>query len=100
MQQHTLGPWRAHHKTDAHCRNRYMITGISRHDGRIAHVADDVVEHNVPLISAAPELLAALIVLRHRHQVDEPHHEHLCEFCKMANAAIAKAQGFATTEQA
>ncbi len=37
-----------------------MITGISRNDGRIAHVADDVVDHNVNLISSAPCLLEAI----------------------------------------
>ena len=89
--RHTLGPWKAHRKTDAHCNNRNMITGISRNDGRIAHVADDVADHNVSLITADPELLAALIVLRERHQIDEPHHAHLCEFCKQADAAIANA---------
>jgi len=72
-----------------------MITGISTRDGRIAHVADDVVEHNVPLITAAPEVLHALIVLRERHQIDEPHHADSCEFCKLADAAIAKATGSA-----
>lgn len=90
MQQHTLGPWRAHHKTDAHCSNRYMITGISRHDGRIAHVADDVVEHNVPLIVCAPDMLA---LLRKLYAIE-------------ANPAIsadiaallAKAEGIVTTE--
>jgi hypothetical protein len=45
------------------------------------------------LITAATDLLAALIVLRNRHQIDEPHHAHLCEFCQMADAAIAKASG-------
>ncbi len=45
------------------------------------------------LIASAPELLDALIVLRERHQIDDPHHAHLCEFCKQADAAIAKATG-------
>lgn len=47
---------------------------------------------NGRLLSASADLLAALKVLRKRHQVDEPHHAHLCEFCQMADAAIAKAE--------
>lgn len=93
MQKHTLGPWKSSRKLDACCNNRHMITGVSRNDGRIAHVADDVVEHNVALICAAPDLLTALIALRDRHQIDDPHHADLCEFCKMADAAIVKATG-------
>ena len=45
------------------------------------------------LLAAAPALLAVLKVLRERHQIDEPHHADLCEFCMMADAAIAKAEG-------
>lgn len=44
------------------------------------------------LLSASADLLAALKVLLERHQIDEPHHADRCEFCKMANAAIAKAE--------
>ena len=33
--------------------------------------------------------LDALKVLRERHQIDEPHHEHLCDYCKQADAAIS-----------
>lgn len=57
---HTKGPWNAVRKLDAHCNNRFLITGISRNDGRVAHVADDVVEHNVPLITSATEMLTVL----------------------------------------
>lgn len=38
------------------------------------------------------DLLAALIDLRERHQIDEPHHADLCDHCRMADAAIAAAQ--------
>lgn len=48
---------------------------------------------NGQLLSASSDLLGALKVLRERHQIDEPHHAGLCEFCKMADAAIAKAEG-------
>lgn len=48
---------------------------------------------NGRLLSASSDLLAALKVLRERHQIDEPHHAGLCQFCKMADAAIAKAEG-------
>ena len=37
------------------------------------------------------ELLAALIALRKRHQIDDPHHAYLCEFCKQADCAIKNA---------
>ena len=59
--KHTLAPWTATPDTQAHCINRHYINGISAKDGRIAHVAADVVTHNVALICAAPELLAMLI---------------------------------------
>jgi len=36
------------------------------------------------------ELVAALVVLRARHQIDEPHHAHLCEFCIMTDSALNK----------
>lgn len=39
------------------------------------------------------ELLAALIALRKRHQIDDPHHAYLCEFCKQADCAIKNANG-------
>lgn len=48
---------------------------------------------NAALIAAAPDLLEALRALRERHQIDDPHHAHLCDFCKQADAAIAKAEG-------
>jgi hypothetical protein len=38
------------------------------------------------------QLLAALKVLRERHQIDDPHHAHRCEFCKQADAALAAAE--------
>ena len=60
MSLHTQGPWKSEHKTDAYCKNRYIITGISRIDGRAAHVADDVIAHNVAVITAAPKMLAML----------------------------------------
>lgn len=41
------------------------------------------------------QLLAALKVLRERHSVDEPHHEHLCEYCRQADAALADAEAVA-----
>ncbi len=64
--------------------------------GLVAHVfdcdfpADSLA--NGRLLSASADLLAALKVLLDRHQIDEPHHADLCEFCRMANAAIAKAE--------
>lgn len=58
--EHTLAPWKAEPDTQAHCDNRHYIHGISRTNGRIAHVAADVVTHNVALICAAPEMLAML----------------------------------------
>lgn len=48
---------------------------------------------NGQLLSASPDLLATLKVLRERHQIDEPHDAGLCELCKMADAAIARAEG-------
>jgi hypothetical protein len=45
------------------------------------------------LIVAAPDLLAALIVLRAEHSRIEPHHEDLCAVCQQADAAIARAGG-------
>jgi hypothetical protein len=56
------------------------MPGIGHHDVQTAK-----------LIAAAPDLLAALIVLRERHQIDDPHHAHYCEFCKLADAAIRSA---------
>jgi len=47
---------------------------------------------NGRLLSASADLLAALKVLRERHQIDEPHHAHRCQFCMMADAAITKAE--------
>ncbi|MBN3004487.1 hypothetical protein JW897_12150 [Chromobacterium alkanivorans] len=38
------------------------------------------------------QLLAALKVLRKRHQIDDPHHADRCEYCKQADAAIAAAE--------
>jgi len=50
-------------------------------------------KNDMALAAAAPELLDALLALRSRHQIDDPHHAHLCDFCKLADAAIAKATG-------
>lgn len=38
------------------------------------------------------QLLTALKVLRADHSKMYPHHEHLCDLCKQADAAIAKAE--------
>jgi len=59
--KHTLSPWIAEPDTQTHCDNRHWIVGVSRNDGRRAHVAGDVVTHNVSLICAAPDMLAALL---------------------------------------
>lgn len=64
--------------------------------GLVAQVIDCDFPNNTlangRLLSASADLLAALKVLRERHQIDEPHHAHRCEFCVVADAAIAKAE--------
>lgn len=55
----------------------------------IAKVNSDFIN----LIDVSHDLLAALKILRERHQIDDPHHADLCEFCKQADAAIIKAEG-------
>lgn len=93
---HTLGPWIAEPDKQASCNNRHWIVGVSRNDGRRAHVAADVVTHNVPLICAAPDLLEALQMLADGAQshIDSIHGD--SEFCaawvrNIACAAITKA---------
>lgn len=65
--------------------------------GLVAQIFDcdfpDQALANGRLLSASADLLAALKALRERHQIDEPHHADLCEFCQVADAAIAKAEG-------
>ncbi len=41
---------------------------------------------------ARDELLTALKVMRERHQIDDPHHADMCEFCKQADSAITNAE--------
>lgn len=89
--KHTPGPWRVGKLVPA------MIFD-SHYGDTVATVAtfaapESVIAANARLVAAAPELLEALKVLRERHQIDDPHHAHLCEFCKQADAAIAKAEG-------
>jgi hypothetical protein len=50
-------------------------------------------EQSEKLLDAAHELLDALIAMRAQHQIDEPHHAELCQYCRLADAAIAKATG-------
>lgn len=38
------------------------------------------------------ELLAALKVLRERHQIEDPHHADICEYCKQADSIINKVE--------
>lgn len=65
--------------------------------GLVAQIFDcdfpDQALANGRLLSASADLLDALKALRERHQIDEPHHADLCEFCQMADAVIAKAEG-------
>lgn len=84
---HTTGPWNPIPAPSGNI--------LIEHDTQlVAKVIGDY-PADAALICAAPDLLAALIVLRERHQIDDPHHTHLCEFCQMADAAIAKATGSA-----
>lgn len=94
--EHTLSPWIAEPDTQAGRNNRHWIVGVSRNNGRRAHVAADVVAHNVPLICAAPDLLKALQMLADSAQshIDCIHGDN--EFCaawvrNIACAAITKA---------
>lgn len=100
--KHTPGPWRTNTAGCAKRGEPFRITEIyvyapdTQDDTAIcAEVIDPITqepsEANANLIASAPELLSALIVLRERHQIDAPHHADLCEFCKLADAAIAKA---------
>jgi hypothetical protein len=85
MSKHTPGPWKVIAVDWSETGNaRFEINGISR-----TGIAD------ARLIASAPDLLDALIALRERHQIDDPHHAQLCEFCKQADAAISKATGAA-----
>ena len=90
--KHTLRPWTATPDTQAHCDNRHFITGISNHDGRIAHVAADVVTHNVALICSAPDLLAMLVEITEFSEVMQKGQEPTPYLVK-ARALIAKATG-------
>jgi hypothetical protein len=70
---------------------------IAPFPGRAHHASwcANVIHPDMLLIASAPDLLDALTALRERHQIDDPHHAQLCEFCKQADAAIAKATGAA-----
>ena len=95
MIKHTAGPWsvseiNATGNVDEHY--IFIEPNVAIIERRIEG-RNDCDMPDARLISAAPELLSALIALRERHQIDEPHHADLCEFCKQADAAIAKAGG-------
>jgi hypothetical protein len=98
MRAHTPGPWYVDGK---------LIRGLA--SGRIAQVGGDFyddgrrdadgwtftppldTDSNARLISAAPELLAALIELRNAVTSDGTDTQH--NACRMADAAIQKAGG-------
>ena len=107
MSPHTSGEWFVNEKGFVYARKYYALSPpFQGDDGRIitGHYSglialpysqgDGSAEGNAHLIAAAPDLLASLIELRERHQIDDPHHAHLCAFCKKADAAIAKAKGY------
>ena len=86
MSVHTPGPWRYVRENGSPTTGQHMIAGAK--PGYLVEVRDcgsSDVKSNARLISAAPELLSALIELRDWYE----------EFTKMpacaANAAIAKA---------
>jgi hypothetical protein len=91
MTEHTLGPWKAQPDTQVHCNNRHWITGISRIDGRRAHVAADVVNHNVALICSAPEMLDAL--MRVTADFDSQNFTVSLETIDVVRSVISKAEG-------
>lgn len=90
--KHTPGPWKAKRRATYPEPGWVLLwpdqggTHMRRLDYQGNFTAADAA-----LLAAAPALLAALIVLRRRHQIDEPHHADLCEFCQLADAAIAQA---------
>jgi hypothetical protein len=92
--KHTLSPWIAEPDEQAHCDNRHWIVGVSRKDGRRAHVAGDVVTHNVSLICAAPDMLDALKLIAESDSFMGG--TFVAELQAIARAAIAKATGSAS----
>lgn len=74
MINHTQGPWVVSRNEEVR----------AQQDGELIA---KVRTHNAPLISAAPELLAALIALKGIYCLPDN------DITRMADAAIAKAQG-------
>ena len=85
----TDGPWEAVDSLTV--RGPFEIGNPAKPGMLIATLPPHRAAGDAQLIAATPDLLAALIVLRERHQIDEPHHAYLCAFCQMADAAIEKA---------
>lgn len=64
-------------------------------DGRVvAGVEGVVTAHEMARkLNASDAMLVALKLLREDHSIMEPHHEDMCPTCKVADAAIAEAEG-------
>ena len=89
--KHTPGPWRyeAGTKTIRAARENYWLCSMDSFDGAVDH------EANARLIAAAPELLAALMVLVDHAREAYPHFEDTRGQRDIgeALAAISKAKG-------
>ena len=101
---HTIGPWKIYEGMDAEsilksgwvlvvCRNNAgrIVANVNLNGGPGSKPMPCM--DNVRLIAAAPDLLKALERLLELHQRHDPHYADLCEDCKEAAAAIARAKG-------
>lgn len=104
---HTPGPWSADYGDfAAYCETGAEVCEVTRgkHDDG-SRIPDDEMEANLNLVAAAPELLAALKLLRDPDgdgkwvcDCGDPYFEGgVCANC-VATAAIAKAEGRAHEE--
>lgn len=101
MAEHTPGPWEQYAKLTASENHKGFEVQDVASQHWVATVGPRDMdgnegEANARLIAAAPDLLEALLQLRHDHHVMRHHKERkqeFCfeEFCPVANAAIRKA---------
>jgi hypothetical protein len=97
---HTPGPW-VHTKNDP----RLCIKGmeklhcVSRRREEFADIvletiAENISEHDAPLIAAAPDLLHALNLLLDKLNAHGIKNKHLFDAIENAESAISKAKGY------
>ena len=90
--RHTPGPWYADFAHIASAENIVVAVAIrGRIDDDPGVISMESYNANIRLIAAAPELLAALVAMRAEFTSNGTDGQH--NACRMADAAIAKAEG-------